>query len=265
MPIDDALAEIKPKKKIVVKADENDLKKYKEVFDVIKTYPSKILGLAKAENMQVFDTSIFESIGRYMKFAEDFEMKIIAIEKESLIDILNRKSQLFKILVGSTDIKSLIPEYFTLNELNSYNALLNCKEIEKILHYQSMQKVQEYSRQLFTISNLSIMSLFIEEGEKLRKYEAINGVPQYYIFEVRNQKVSKWNEYPPFSLQELLNFQQETGICDIKNMIEQVQELKNLLDSYISPTQTIEKIKEIKRILFERLAKYNPILVYEGD
>lgn len=208
-----------------------------------------------------FSSSIIHpKLKEYIRFNPELEIKIAGIPQNDLLEILKQRNEDLVYLVEKTDIFR-DNQIFNIDCIKNYDSFLK-KELEAALNTDQLEKVIDVAKNHFVIRTTNFLSLFIEEGVKLRQYYKINGKEENpddiaQISRLKGGTFCIYNTlYKPISIKGLTLFAQKTGISDIKKMIGQVTELSDFLKINSDP-------KKIKDGLFRRLKQYHPELIIE--
>jgi hypothetical protein len=141
-------------------------------------------------------------------------------------------------------------------------------DISKVIDFEQIKTFSTTGSRT-TIHDLKYLSLFIREGEKLRKYAQETGnAPAYKILELDGCHFMGFHaEFNPFDSKSLTSFCKKTGVTEIREMVKETVELLEYFrqnnNSNNSKGNLQFYITEIRKDLFSRLSKYHPELVYE--
>jgi|SRR3989344_686601 len=258
MPIDDALSELENKSN---KPEEN-----KEITindfqtDMMKTYIT-----AMAQTTDNFDNIL--KFTKFVKFNPDLSLKVLPIPKTSLLDSFNDSEEL-NYLLQNTDLADYISDFSLEDTSNKYDSFRIFKE--QILGCENFEKLCELSKTNFIIPNFYFLSLFMENGEKFRKYlDVTKGRNVSYAGKERgvlsilfNNGKACANTNNFFTVSFLKKYAEETKIKEITDMIKE----SNFLFSQINQWQFIRnnnlEVIRVRKELYSRLQKYSSSLIY---
>ena len=244
-----------------------------ELVGILGLYP-KMLSQCFGLNYNItFATMCAE----YIRFTKNCEITFLDVPKEKVIGFMREDPNL-ELLLSSTDFNKLVPEWLQIGGARQEDRI-----IDNLFHLADIPALINAAKANFCIWNLEFMSLFIEEGKKLRAYasKVVRDDSQKFgntcsgmdrgkilgwhghrspIFTVTPKDVRVNLDFKPFDPKDLRLFYEITGIKDVSGMVEQVYELYNEMREWAS---TDSKSMPRER-LFCRLEKYSPSLVYNG-
>jgi len=253
MPIDDKLGELeetegeKEEEKPVVDKD------YTDVFQILESFPQTIHNkLTKQSFTPGFNVDFVKKFSKYIKFGQSLDVHI-KVPKKELIEIINTLSTSLACLLAETDLGDYIPPVFFPASVDAYKKIPDYLNMKNTLDNNGLRSFVETATRYFVVDSLEFLSLFIIEGEKLRKYAEVVKSPNVNYISIDGSKLYV-NYKEPFHINALKKFYDETGIREIRDMISEVEGLIKQMRSYSSEAY------DAKKELFSRLQQYNPDL-----
>ena len=228
------------------------------VVAVLRTYPGEFADWYKRTFNVVtpFSINAFEDIIEWMRFDNNLGVRFVPISKDRVLEMLDKKAPDLGYLARHTDIGDLIQDPFDLENIMQYN-IPNCLNLDLVLPISDIARMKFQTKNYFLIPNLKFLSLFVPESEKFRKYVEsagdVSGGPLLVIQETlmnyRNDLIQN-----VFTAESLKKFSEDSGITEIKGMINSVLEFDNGLGGGVL-------LDKLRSRLYERLKQYNPQLV----
>lgn len=283
IPIDDALGNIKttePSKQQLKKPVKN-----KEECNIMTyLYPTvlKTIQEAMSDNSTVyapltnkgtytpkfyFDEKKIELFHEFIRFKDKCSVVITGINKNQIIQLVKEKNPSLIYLLEKTDLGEELkfPEKWQMTELYSYikNQYL-IETLQDVLPYKDIVDFENASKSIVGVPDLDYLSLFIKEGEKLRKYSqhAKNTIKlEKPLIIIHGNRLMLNFDKKIFNSDNLKRFCEETGITEIKEMINEIYNLNTVLEHY----RRLEDVESAKKALFERLQTNTPSLIYQGE
>jgi hypothetical protein len=264
--IDDALNEIKEKDEVIKKPKTSD-KTVKELDKELADYifNDYIIAMDRQTNSGKnytdgeFDMNIVKKFSEFIRFKSDLSIQFMPIPREKYIDSIDDAGDL-TYLLKHTNLGETLPPVIEINQ-NSLE-----KTADLIPTISDLFYFQECSEEIFIIPNLKLLSIFLGEKEKIRKYNEIiyKSHSKIYLNNyliINNDEGIVECDIPEYitSFKSLREFYDQTKINDIKNISINLQNFVKLSNKWADD----EELHESTKFLFKALEKNSPELVYE--
>lgn len=268
MPIDDALKEINSGKEKPPQSDPS-------CFGIKEILRSHFKAYNKIWLDAGCDIEKIIAFEKWIKFNEDCELTIAPIPRNELVELLGKYDPGFKELMETSDMYEFIDDPCNICVKKQYEKLKELTNIQQVITDHNIAGFNAQG-QLIIIPDLEYMSIFIKEGEKLRKYA--QGIKENYtlhaIIKIDGIDIQIEPNFKPFSTRAMAEFCKRTGTKEVKGMVREVSELitaayelKNLHQEKNEDDEFLEKdaavrIGLLKFYLFSKLNEYHPELCY---
>jgi hypothetical protein len=271
MPIDEGLNQLpETKVKDIKTTQTKTVSNTEEINSILKSYIQDISNYEHKKYIdKILDTPIITQFVEYLRFKEDFTPTFVDIPREKFFEVVYVKNEKIKYLLENTNIREIVPEKISLDDIKNNKTMYNLKETHEVL--KELYDFEEKGNNLFMIPDPGFLSLFIEDGEKFRDYlksATILKSTSHKILTIDPRDYS--TDYTTtsdldiqhnlFNLDLLVEFCSKENVSEISNMINQVNNLKEDLKFVGS----YKKISTYRNNLLKKLEIYNPKLIYRG-
>jgi hypothetical protein len=258
MPIDEGL-------KNLPKSEQGDIfKKPEEViestYDVKEMMDSYIDSMSEGRD---FNKHIVKNFTDYIRFGKGLEPIILPIPKEEFLKIISKDSPDLQYVVDHTDIINNIPDFINIE--TTYNDLFYDTDLcDTGDDLEYVKEFNEDGKNIFIIPNIEFLSLFLEHGAKLRKYQEVTKIDNdgdiLKITTNQDKRLELELPYQMFQVKHLKKFCEETKITKITDLTNELKKLKEYVEN--TSIEYKGELSKLKSNLFERLQKYSPDMIY---
>lgn len=273
MPIDDALKEINSGKE---KPQDSKPQSDPSCFGINEILHSHFKAYNKIWLDAGCDIEKIIAFEKWIKFNEDCELTIAPIPRNELVELLGKYDPGFKELMETSDMYEFIDDPCNICGKKQYEKLKELTNIQQVITDHDIARFNARG-QLIIIPDLEYMSIFVKEGEKLRRYA--QGIKENYnllaIIKIDGTDIQIEPNFKPFSTRAMAEFCKRTGIKEVKGMVREVSELitaayecknlhqeKNEDDAEFLEEDAALRIGMLKFYLFSKLNEYHPELCY---
>lgn len=288
MPIDDALEDIddgkgkkqRRQKNINIKIDMAEIisKHIDKVNELIYETEEEIdeeIGTdeesekTEGEEMRLDKDQIL-TFAKWIKFTYGCKLDIMPIPRKEMLGLLSEQDSDFKELLEVSDMSKYLDDPVNITNRDAYSKISEFTDISKIIDFEQIKSFLAWGAKVI-ISDLDYLSLFIKEGETLRRYAEITGKApkKKYIIDVEEGGLLLLDtEFKPFDSKTLAQFCKKTGINEVHEMVRETTDLLEFFRQNYSEDKTSmdkEYVSKVRNELFDRLRKYHPDLVCEEN
>ena len=144
---------------------------------------------------------------KWIKFTYGCKLDIMPIPRKEMLEILSEQDSDFKELLEVSDMSKYLGDSVVITNFDVYNKISEFTDISKIIDFEQIKSFLGWGTKII-IPGLDYLSLFIKEGETLRRYAQETGKApkKKYIIDVEENLLLLDKEFKPFDSKSLANF-----------------------------------------------------------
>ena len=212
----------------------------------------------RAKALDSFNPFILEHLIPYLRFNPLMKVVPVPIPRTDLFRIIGKTDTDLAYVLENTDLGLHFPDEFDLLKDNLPKSM-NILGISHLVVEKQAMSLAKVTEKRLLIPNQYFLSLFLEQGEVYRQflqavgYDGTRSMPYFFHFLDENGKLmrAESKDHIPLTVSNLKRYIESGG----------ERKLAGLLDSITTlALQLRADSTQVRNILYEQLAKYNPQL-----